>query len=354
MKDNMMAVESKAKLDTINQLVQVYSPDDPYKIIEKHHGPIVAEYRKKWHLADQERVKLDFPLHLNIEVVPGCNLKCEFCFYSGETAQQDHRRGFGHRISFDTFKRLVDEGADKGLYSIAMNGNNEPLLQQDIDTYIRYAREKGIVDLSLHSNAMLLDENMSQKLLDCGLSIIMFSIDAFSSDTYSKTRKGGDYDTVVANIERFIEMKKAKGCELPLVRVSFVENKLNTGEKNPFIEYWQDKADYILVQSFHNPLVGKTGYQRIEKDFRLEDTPFENCSQPWQRLFIASDGTVLPCCAYFGINLTVGNIYKQSLSEIWHSPAMEKMRESVNDKDLYPLPCKKCRQSVTSQKLFEL
>ncbi len=326
------------------------SKGDPYDLLEAQLGPAVREYRRKWKLAGKGRLELDYPLHLNIELLYGCNLRCEFCALSKPMQNIKNKTCRGKSISFDKYREIIDEGVAHGLASVALNGFNEPLLQQEIADYATYAATAGVVEVSLHTNAMLLTEDMSSQLLDSGLNIIMFSIDAFSKESYDQIRTGGDYETAVTNVLRFLEMKKQRRSVLPLTRTSFVMTKINYEEIEDFVAFWDEHVDYIMLQGFCNPLVGHDCYDEIEDHFRLEDQPFNTCFLPWQRLSIGADGAVMPCCSYFGLEMPVGNIYESSVHQIWSSDAMDRVRQTVNaDTGSQPLSCRKCRRSAVGR-----
>jgi len=326
----------------------VSSKGDPYETLAMHLGPAVHAYRRRWDLAGRGELLPEFPLHLNIEIVYGCNLRCEFCAHSRPDRNIKNRTCRGRRLSFEQYKRIIDEGRQRGLCSVALNGFNEPLLQRDIADYIRYAANAGILEVSLHTNAMLLTESMSRSLLDCGLNIIMFSIDAFSRETYSQIRRGGDYDTVVRNIATFLELKDRLGLPLPLTRASFVKTRVNAHEMDDFVAFWDRRTDYVMLQGFCNVFVDEDGYDAVEDGYRLDDQPFETCHLPWQRLSIAADGAVLPCCSYFGLAMPVGHVEEDSLYDIWHGPRMEALRRIVNTRQR-PLPCDRCRRSAVGR-----
>lgn len=66
----------------------------------------------------------------------------------------------------DKYQEIVDEGMRYCLGAIRLNDHNEPLLKDDIDKYIKYAKDRGVMDVYLSTNGSLLTEVMSQKLID--------------------------------------------------------------------------------------------------------------------------------------------------------------------------------------------
>ena len=130
--------------------------------------------------------------------------------------------------------------------------------------------------------------------------------------------------------------------------MSFSKNKVNYAEFDKFKNFWKDKADSISVSNFCNPFIDKKKYHEIEKKYRLNNYDLENCEEPFQRLLIQNNGNVVPCCSFFGGELVVGNIYKNSIYEIWNNEKMKKLRLSFssNNSILKYYSCQKCKISM--------
>ena len=71
------------------------------------------------------------------------------------------------------------------------------------------------------------------------------------------------------------------------------------------------------------------------------------CNEPWGQVTVHADGTVGPCCNTVGRNLPIGNIFKQTLKEIWLGSKMTNIRESFkNDK-----PNNICKLCLENEKM---
>ncbi|MDD5421873.1 MAG: radical SAM/SPASM domain-containing protein [Candidatus Omnitrophota bacterium] len=329
---------------------------DPDEMIAGVVGKEYMEYRKRWERAGRLQVTGKYPTHLDFEFRYGCNLKCPYCILqigSSELGENHpyHIRNKSLSITFEKFEEILKEGISHGLSSITIGGNNEPLLTRDVARYIKRARELGIVDVIMLTNATLLTEKISAELLDSGITKIYFSLDAIRQETYRIVRKGGDFGKVMKNIEYFLKLKKEKGQVLPITRVSFVKNKLNEAEAEEFAEYWKTKVDFLCFQAFVTPAYGYSGYETLRKKFQMENKELKEpgvCSQPYQRLTIYSDGSVHPCCRWYGSTIILGNINSESIYDIWNSAKMKKFRLAVNDSvpDNVPKECRICRKTI--------
>jgi radical SAM protein with 4Fe4S-binding SPASM domain len=338
----------------MNKWKQFRFTKDPDRIISKIKGLDYKLYREKWQKAQSLKLVQNYPIHLDFEMHYGCNLKCPQCILQADRRELDVRHPYhvskkANKISFLKFKEIIDEGVTYGLCSVTLGVNNEPLLDKSIINFINYAFNKGILDIILITNATLLTEEMSQKLIDSGLTKLYFSIDAATEETYRKIRKGGKFKDVIKNIMYLLELKRKNNRILPITRVSFVKSKANKQEENDFIRFWKRKVDYISIQAFYAPSYGTSQARKLGEEYQISNNSLKksgSCSQPFQRLTIYYDGSVHPCCNWPGATLDVGNIYNDSIYNIWNSDKMKELRKSINNRISMPRECKICRQAV--------
>ena len=88
--------------------------------------------------------------------------------------------------------------------SLQFNLVNEPLAHKNIFKVLEYATNLKFDDLFFISNGYLLNEKNAKSILNSGLKKIMFSLDAFSAETYKERRlkntKPANYEKVIKNI----------------------------------------------------------------------------------------------------------------------------------------------------------
>ena len=78
--------------------------------------------------------------------------------------------------------------ASLNIASLKLNWRGEPLLHPQLCEIIRHAKEQGIVDVIINTNATHLDDSYAEKLLNSGLDYIIFSFDGGTKETYEKNR----------------------------------------------------------------------------------------------------------------------------------------------------------------------
>lgn len=341
---------SEQKVQVIHQEqdehVKLYGLEDYHQTIASVRGEQFLEYRRQWESAGRFELETRVPLHIDIELSTYCNFRCVMCPFGIPKAQRppafDAVRGW---FDLELFKKIVDEGVEKGLSAIDLSYYTEPLLHKQLFEFIHYAGEKGVMDIMMSSNGQLLTPELTEKILDSPLTRMMFSLDALNEETYNQVRIGGDFQTVIGNVKHFLKRKRERGQTLPIVRVSFVNNGINTDEHEAFLEEWKDQVDYISMQT----LISFEGMSQdvipVEKVAGSADV---KCHQPWHRMSIRADGQALPCCTTYGQQMPVGNLNDMSLEEAWNSPLMQELRVLHREGRYYENAlCKACIENTS-------
>jgi len=345
-------MNSKNFITTANQsklLSKKFSdPNDyiyqAYLETSKKNATDFLEYRNNWKASQEFSKEFDFPLYILTELTFSCNYRCPQCVLGSKEETMKLKPAIP-QMSMDLFKKIIDEAEQHNCRSLCLNHTNEPLLVQDLTDKISYAREHGFVDILMNTNGELLNDNLSKKIIESGLTRLMVSIDANSSETFEKIRVGGNFDKVRKNTLNFIKTRNQMGLKLPLVRTSFVLQNNNKHELNGFGDYWKEKVDYVHIQSFSKPYDTADDSRLTNKNSK----PYNvfRCDQPNNRIVIRSDGEVLPCCSWFSYEIPAGNITNSSIYEVWNSKSMKDLRKIHYDGNYHLNPtCAKCVNSL--------
>lgn len=137
--------------------------------------------------------------------------------------------------------------------------------------------------------------------------------------------KSNPVHTVLGNIKRFVEIREEMGLVKPFTRVSMVYMKDNEDQWKDFQKLFGPivdavaYVDYINHSSLNNP-------ERTIAPIKPKEGRF-CCPQLWQRMFIHPDGVVIVCCMDSLRTLQIGNIFEQSVKEIWLSGKYQELRK---------------------------
>lgn len=285
------------------------------------YGDRYTEYRRQYRAAGSFEYEPAFPLHLMLEQTYLCNLRCPMCI-QGLPGERKRFAPSTNRMPWEVFERVVLEGERHGCPSIAMHVNDEPLLVKDLPERIAFAKAHGFMEIYMTTNGVLFTEEKVRQVIEAGVTHILFSVDAATAETYDKIRLGGDFPKVQAAIGMVVRHREREASALPIVRASFVQNRLNEHETQAFMETFGALADYVEVQGFSS-YYGHTDHMIPTKAAHVEDF---TCNEPWRKLIVRANGDVLPCCTFYGYEIVLGNLRESSLFDLFNSSDMKQIR----------------------------
>lgn len=305
---------------------------------EERKSERYKEYRKKWIDNPRNFIVDNAPLHVDIEATNLCNLKCPMCFRTVKinNLNKDEIFESGY-INFDLYKKIIDEAVEIGVYSVKLNWMGEPLMHPRIADMISYAKQKGIEDVMLNTNAVLLTEKMSEEIIAAGLDKIFFSFDSPIKENYEKIRIGANFENTLNNIKKFMEIRNSKEKITCIARTSMVVMENNKEEYNDYIDLFSKIVD--IVSHFDCIDWNK---EMDDEEGNYKDSEFI-CSQLWQRICITWDGQAMPCCCDIDKKYILGNVKNNTLKELWNGDKFKKIRELHKNSLWYKCSmCKKC------------
>ncbi len=300
-------------------------------------NPDYQKYRRSWTEYPENFYVSNFPMNLDVHVTNRCTLRCKMCRRTllaekGELG----KTGF---MDMSIYKAIIDEAANEGCYAVHLSGNGEPLLHNGIVEMIDYAHKMNILDVFMHTNATLLNREMSLELLDSGLTRLIISFDSPVPETYESIRVGAKFDVVLDNIKTFAALKQEKNLTYPLLRIQMVDMKENSDERDQFDNLFSEIADSIGHTSYINYLGLDKEDRSIEvKDYRKDFI----CPQLWQRLSIEWDSKVYACLV-INEDFYLGDAGKTKIKEMWHSSLMNELRDKHRSSQFSSISgCEQC------------
>jgi radical SAM protein with 4Fe4S-binding SPASM domain len=226
---------------------------------------------------------------------------------------------------------------------VKLTFRGEPALHRGLVEMVRYAKQKGIPEVQFTTNGTPYTEAKIRDLIDAGLDRVIFSLDGADRATVEGLRVGLDYDRVVGTIHAFHRLRAARARVKPFIRVQMVRTRENQAEVGRFIEQWKPWVDDIRINDVTDRGQGDhmaVGDQRPVARRR--------CPQPWQRMVVSSDGTVVPCCLDWSKTWVIGDATREPLAAIWRGARMEAMRQVQRDGRLDEVaPCRGCGETAS-------
>jgi hypothetical protein len=185
-------------------------------------------------------------------------------------------------------------------------------------------------------------EKRIEAVLEAGLDKISFSFDGETAEQYEKIRVGAKFADTLANIIRFLEIKKGRRSKFPLVTIQVI--KLHGAPDSDYIsDEFKRKFTGLPVNEFILLYPYVWPGQDAQDFNRPHGLKYYPCKIPWTSLSLGWDGRVLWCCGDLNGNGFLGDIHNTTLKAIWNGEKIREIRRGLAKGDLKDLElCLQC------------
>lgn len=296
-----------------------------------------------------------FPLFMEISLTDICNLNCSWCITK-------NRKNF--TIKTEPLLKFLKEFKDCGGKAVTFSGGGEPTLHKDFVKIVEYSKSIGL-ELGLMTNGVF-DSSLCE-LIDNSFKWIRISLDTVNKTKYLQWKGKDRVDLILENLKRFKITKVGVNCN--------VSEDLDVSDVEALIKDTINFADYIqfrpvlprffkkeqinvnkevweyLEQYKDNDIINLSN-DKIKELANSETFPFNTCEGHFFMPILNSDGDIKVCMYHpCNPNLSFGNIYDNSFTEIWKS---EKRKEAIDyvRKMNYKTECQICCKLYEINKLI--
>src|SRR3989338_4818847 len=306
---------------------------------KRGHGHFWAylKNRFQWYYYPRLHYVSKFPSHIDVEISTVCNMRCPMCYTLTTYFDGRVEKGF---MSFDLYKKILDECGQYGTYSIRLSARGEPFLHKDIIKMIRYAKERVIKEVAVINNNLALTPTLFKEAMEAGLGWMTISFDGLY-DTYEQIRRPAKFQESYEKIKEYKRIKDRACSYKPIIKVQSVWPAI----KDCLEEYYQLFAPYV-DHIASSPLM-----DNLKKDSDIEYYEDFDCHVIYQRLSIGYDGIVKLCINDDLSHHPVGDVRKQTIYEIWHGEKLTEARQiHRNHEGVKRLePCRQCHYPRKTQ-----
>ncbi len=276
------------------------------------------------------------PMAVSIEPVNFCNLQCPECVVGNGSLTRNKQL-----LPIENFKIIVDK-LPSDLLHVNLYFQGEPMLHPQFAEMVKIAGDKNIFTSTSSNGHFLFDKNKVKELITSGLGKIIVSIDGTTQETYEKYRKNGDLSQVITGIKTLVDLKKEMKRNNPFVELQFLVMAHNEHQipdiKRLAKSLQVDKLSLKSTQVYdfengselipYNPKYSRY-YRKKDGKYYLKGKLKNCCWRQWSSAVIAVNGDVLPCCFDKNGNYSFGNLFEQTLQEIWMGKKANDFRQKV-------------------------
>ncbi len=316
------------------------------------------------------------PRSLYLETTNRCDSKCQTCIRTFRSLEPPAD------LTLEQVKAITEQFSV--LERVVLHGIGEPLLNREIFEIVAYLKTRAATVL-FNSDAISLTAPRARRLIQSGLDEYRVSLDAATRQTYRRLRGVDQFDRVVANVRRLVQLERGRSRSAPRVSLWFTASRANLDELLAFVRLAADLGvDEVYVQRLvfnglglataENALHGRL--QRQEQDVldqaqelarglgvalrasglttplaslkgeMSSPRPWAGCQRPWTLSYVTANGHVLPCCISPWVArdyqaLILGNALAEPFADIWNGERYRRFRIDF-ESESPPDPCRGC------------
>ena len=282
-------------------------------------------------------------LGLFVTLQDSCNLDCSFCQFP----LRKEFRG-GKKLDYD--KKIDNCSLDIPIGAVSFCGSGEPLLYDRIVEIVTETK-RYIPFVSLVTNGVLLNQELSEKLIMTDIDHIVVSITGITNAVYSTFQGSGDgvrnsekqLKTVKINVNNLVKIRNRKHKNTQ-IGISYLLSDESKNEYFDAVNYWDsvgvNYVDTRMLQcGFSYKVEEYDEYVKNNSKWWLD----RNCCTCFGKVMnVFTDGRISVCNNVESEQI-VGNIYEESISEIINSKKFLDLYKCVTENYLnMPDYCKTC------------
>ncbi len=286
------------------------------------------------------------PLHMQIELVNYCQLKCPVC----PTGTGGLLRP-AKRMDPALFRSLMQD-TGPGLLSMSLWAWGESLLHPQLPEFLKEARRYNAA-VFLSTNGQNLDqERVLEAILEYPPTFLIVAIDGLTDATNSLFRVGARLEPAIRGVEKIARARKGR---LPILHMRYIVMRHNQHELEHVEKFAAENHFDLLslrqlvtgvteaeVNNFRALCPENPGSEAAHEETGVFPDSFV-CMQPYWFPTVLADGTVVACEQDFNGTEPLGRIGGgRTFSDVWCSSGATGVRKKLRDHPESASFCRAC------------
>jgi radical SAM protein with 4Fe4S-binding SPASM domain len=295
-----------------------------------------------------------FPREITLDINNRCNHKCFFC----ANPKIEHYDILDTSIAFD----LMKQGIENGCTDLALQATGEPFMDKRLPIFVSEGKKLGYEYIYINTNGALATPKRAQPVIDAGCHSIKFSINANNREDFKEVHGYDDFEKVIENLKWMFEYRNKNNIQMGIYVSSVKSSKYKEDYENikKYIIPYCDNFDARDVSNQGGSMMELNDTEEIKKGNILGSLKKEEfttrCVYPFNRMVIDPYGFVVACTADFHNKLSIGDVRKNTLKQIWESDSFKFLRNRHLNEDYTDLFCERCLNNTKceTKKLSEV
>ena len=226
-------------------------------------------------------------------------------------------------MSLEQFVKIVKDCGEYDDVRVTLGGAGEPLAHGEVGAMVRAAKEAGILGVNIETDGRGLKGELADELLEAGVDVVSVFLDANSPELYQALKGEDCFAEVARGVEQFADKAKQLGGRT-MVAPHLIKMRETMAEMEEFYDRWITRCGAAVMVGY-NDFAGQVADKAV-----MDMAPPMRwaCGRLFERMMILADGGVTMCEQDFGGKCKLGNVFEQSVGEIWRGKELEELREA--------------------------
>ena len=281
--------------------------------------------------------KIFLPKTCRLEACSLCQLNCKDCYMRKNNSG---KIGKGY-LTAKNFEKFLD--LNSYLKQIELSNNGEIFLNPELIDIMKIAYDRKIIITASNGvNFNNVKDEVLEALVKYNFRMVTISIDGASNETYSKYRVNGNFDKVIENIKKLIEIKNKYNNWQPYILWQYIvlptdcdieeirKAKQIAAELGIDITFKKDWGNFLPPNLKEVEKETNLSYEK-ETLRSIDKSRWIPCADTFFNPQINWDGRFLGCCCLFD-DIYDLNAFDLSLEEILKSKQIAEVKNLIKGK----------------------
>lgn len=268
-----------------------------------------------------EVVPLQAPYVVFIDPCGACNLCCAFCPCNTADFKNAERHKMMDMTLFNKIVKDLQE-FEEPVKVINLYGFGEPLLNRNIAEMVRILKARKICrEIRITTNGLLLTRDLSHELVEAGVDMLRFSIEALDAGEYKRICKVEmDYGNLLEQIGYLYQISRRTDTKVSVKTLNVALK--DDADANRFYDIFEPISDYTYIQDTtqawaeFDAYVPEGNYEAGNIGDMMDKDKI--CSFPLTTMTIHSNGAVCVCPQDWKFATKYGEVQDAGLRELWN------------------------------------
>lgn len=218
-------------------------------------------------------------------------------------------------LSRATAGKLMRELADRDDVRLTFAGVGDPVLHGAFAQIVADARAAGVGAIHVETD-LLADAASVDALADLPIDVVSVHLPALTGPTYQRVMGEDRLADAMANVQRFVARRAARGRRTPVLAPTFVKTRHNLAEMEPWYDAWIRAVGSAVVTYPTDHAGTLAGEDASVGD--MSPPQRVPCRRLASRMTVLCDGTVVSCEEDLSARRPMGRAGERPIREIWH------------------------------------